>query len=207
MQTYNFDGVDLDWEYPRAPDRSGREEDFKNFPVFLRRLRSALKNANSEYGISVTIPISFWHLQHFDIRSMQESVDWFNTMSYDLHGKWDLSTDYGKEHGAFLNAHTNLTEIADMLDLLWRNNINPQMVNLGLAFYGRSATVADPACSHPGCPFVSAGRAGHCSNEPGVLLNTEIDDIIRSENLKPTFDKEAAVKWISWGTHRSVGIV
>lgn len=89
----------LSREYPRAPDRSGREEDYKNFPVFVQRFRSALKNANSEYGISITIPISFWYLQHFDIKRLQESVDSFNIMSYD-HGKWDLSTDYGKEHGA-----------------------------------------------------------------------------------------------------------
>ncbi|OAQ61835.1 class V chitinase [Pochonia chlamydosporia 170] len=125
-------------------------------------------------------------------------------MSYDLYGKWDPSTDYGKEHGAFLNAHTNLTEIRDMLDLLWRNDINPQMVTLGFAFYGRSATAASPGCVNPGCQFVSAGLSGLCSNEAGVLLNTEIDQIIKENSLTPNFDKEAAIKWISWGGNQWV---
>lgn len=85
-----------------------------------------------------------------------------------------------------------------MLDLLWRNNINPQLVNLGLAFYGRSATAASPSYVSPGCPFVSSGNAGVCSGEAGVLLNTEISNIIQTHGLTPTFDREAAIKHISW---------
>lgn len=66
----------------------------------MQRLRQALKKANPEYGVSVTLPISFWYLQHFDIKALQQSVDWFNIMSYDLHGSWDLYTDEGKQSGA-----------------------------------------------------------------------------------------------------------
>lgn len=40
--------------------------------------------------------------------------------------------------GSFAYAHTNLTEINEGLELLWRNNINPERVNMGLGFYGRS---------------------------------------------------------------------
>ncbi len=35
------------------------------------------------------------------------------------------------------------------LDLLWRNNINPERVNLGLGFYGRSKSNYFP---RPGKP-------------------------------------------------------
>jgi chitinase len=31
-----------------------------------------------------------------------------------------------------------LTEINEGLELLWRNNINPERVNMGFGFYGRS---------------------------------------------------------------------
>lgn len=44
-------------------------------------------------------------------------------MSYDMHGTWDKES---KWLGAYLNAHTNLTEIESLgLDLLWRMNIPP----------------------------------------------------------------------------------
>lgn len=59
MSTYDFDGVDLDWEYPGADDRSGRDEDFETFPVFLRRLKAALKASGGRDGVSITLPASY----------------------------------------------------------------------------------------------------------------------------------------------------
>jgi GH18 family chitinase len=63
--------------------------------------------------------------------------------SYDLHGTWDKGN---KWTGNFLNAHTNLTEIDDALDLIWRNDINPGQVVMGIAFYdGLSQPRRNPA--------------------------------------------------------------
>lgn len=59
MSTYDFDGVDLDWEYPVAEDRSGRKEDFKNFPTFLKNLKQALKSTGGRDEVSLTLPASF----------------------------------------------------------------------------------------------------------------------------------------------------
>lgn len=56
-------------------------------------------------------------------------------MTYDIHGVWDSNVT---SLGSYAYAHTNLTEIDSALELLWRNNINPSRVNLGLGFYGRS---------------------------------------------------------------------
>lgn len=66
---------------------------------------------------------------------MEPIVDWFNVMTYDLHGTWDAGV---KSIGNIVQAHTNLTEINLALQLLWRNNIDPAKVNMGLGFYGRS---------------------------------------------------------------------
>lgn len=89
LSTYGFDGVDIDWEYPVADDRGGRTEDLRNFPTFMANLKSALRQGGSTRELSVTLPTSYWYLQHFDIEALQHSVDYFNYMSYDLHGTWD----------------------------------------------------------------------------------------------------------------------
>jgi GH18 family chitinase len=39
MIEYDFDSIDLDWEYLIADDRGGREEDINNFPKFLSNLK------------------------------------------------------------------------------------------------------------------------------------------------------------------------
>lgn len=52
-----------------------------------------------------------------------------------IDGVWDSNVT---SIGSFAYAHTNLTEINLALELLWRNNINPGRVNMGLGFYGRS---------------------------------------------------------------------
>ncbi|BCS04193.1 glycoside hydrolase family 18 protein [Aspergillus luchuensis] len=201
MSTYDLDGVDIDWEYPAADDRSGRPEDFDNFPKFLKNLKAALKRTGGRDGLSITLPASFWYLQHFDIGNMKKSVDFFNIMTYDLHGTWDKGN---KWTGEFLDAHTNLTEIKASLDLLWRNNIPPDQVVLGIAFYGRAYTIADPSCTKPGCLFASGAEAGDCSHEVGILMNSEIDEIIAGKRPRITYDKDAAVKMITWDDNQWV---
>ncbi|THX63759.1 glycoside hydrolase, partial [Aureobasidium pullulans] len=195
MSTYDFDGVDIDWEYPAADDRSGRPEDFDNFPSFICRLKESLKYADGRNGLSITLPASYWYLQHFDIKKLVNDVDWFNIMSYDLHGTWDKGN---KWTGAYLGAHTNLTEIQDAIDLLWRNDITPDKVVMGLAFYGRAFSATSTSCMEPGCTYESGALLGKCSQEISILLNSEIDELVAEKNLQPQLYEDAAVKVATW---------
>jgi chitinase len=43
METYGFDDVDIDWEYPIAEERSGRAADLDKYTSFLKNLRNALR--------------------------------------------------------------------------------------------------------------------------------------------------------------------
>ena len=137
MREYGFDGVDIDWEYPGAPDRAGNPADIRNFVTWMRRLR---KRLGSQYGLTITVPSSYWYMRHFDVQGLAEATDWLNVMTYDLHGVWDAPNP---NTGPYLNSHTNLTEIDQALDLLWRNDVPPDKVALGLGFYGRSFTLED----------------------------------------------------------------
>lgn len=52
LQNYGFDGVDIDWEYPVASERSGKKEDYDNAVTFLQNLRKALGSSGHKYGLS-----------------------------------------------------------------------------------------------------------------------------------------------------------
>lgn len=198
MATYDFDGVDIDWEYPAADDRAGRPADFENFPIFIRNLKTALATSSGgRNGLTLTLPVSYWYLRHFDIVKLQDSVEFFNIMSYDLHGTWDEGKDWTQP---WLNSHTNLTEITEYLDLLWRNDIAPDKVVLGLAFYSRTFGLANPSCMSPGgnCYFHSGGAPGRCSTNVGTLMGAEVKEILDTTGIQPVLDRAAAVKMFSY---------
>jgi GH18 family chitinase len=198
MRTYGFDGVDLDWEYPGAPDRGGSPADTANFVALLQDMRAGF---GTTYGISATLPSSYWYLRWFDLAGMEPYLDWFNFMSYDIHGVWDGQNQFT---GPYVRPHTNLTEIDEGLDLLWRNSIDPSKVTLGLGWYGRSFTLTDPSCTTPGCTFSAGGNAGPCTGTAGILSNAEITSVISANSLTPVMDAAAAIKWIVWDSNQWV---
>ena len=40
LNRYGFDGLDIDWEYPGAGDRGGRDDDTANFVLLMKTLRT-----------------------------------------------------------------------------------------------------------------------------------------------------------------------
>ncbi|KAL4749617.1 hypothetical protein BDW72DRAFT_194648 [Aspergillus terricola var. indicus] len=198
MRQYGFDGVDLDWEYPGAGDRGGKPEDTDNYVLLLKTLRETFDASGNTYGLTFTAPSSYWYLRGFDLPNMAKYADWINVMTYDLHGVWDANNPIG----SIVQGHTNLTEIKSALQLFWRAEISPAQLVLGFGFYGRSFTLADPACNKPGCPFSGAAKAESCSGTGGMLAHYEILSILQGgkkrDKLKVTHDKDAAVNYLTF---------
>ncbi|KAL8692321.1 MAG: hypothetical protein Q9218_002638, partial [Villophora microphyllina] len=208
LTKYNLDGVDIDWEYPAAPDRGGKVDDTEGYVLLMSDIRDAFDQINPAWEATVTVPTSYWYLRGFDVTSLQDYVDWFNVMSYDLHGMWD---QHNKFTGPYLEGHTNITEIEQGLDLLWRNGIGPNKVVLGFAFYGRSFTMSDPGCSKPGCTFSTSGIKGDCTNTGGILSYSELSSRNKSLDVHTFYDPKSTVKynvyngnqWISYDDQES----
>ena len=57
----------------------------------------------------------FNNMRGFDIVKIDPIIDFFNIMTYDIHGTWDSSDNW---IGAIAQAHTNLTEIELSMQLL-----------------------------------------------------------------------------------------
>jgi len=91
VQKYNFDGMDLDWEYPA--ERGGEPIDKDDYVQLIKELKTGLAEAGLILSCSVgpgkdTIDDSY-HLQQ-----MAEYVDILNVMAYDYHGSWDPVTGH-----------------------------------------------------------------------------------------------------------------
>jgi chitinase len=118
-----------------------------------------------------------------------------------------------KYTGLYILGHTNITEIDEALDLLWRNDVDPKNVVMGFTFYGRSFTMANPDCSEPNgiCRFSTAGVPGSCSDTAGILIYSEIKSLNGTLNVDTYYDPKSTVKykvfdgtqWVSYDDEES----
>lgn len=94
VTTYNFDGVDVDWEFPGIlSSQAGYEKyttavDIKNLNSLLKELRegfnSLQESGGSNYILSVATPPTDWGTDRFDYKTINKYCDYVNMMSYDL---------------------------------------------------------------------------------------------------------------------------
>ena len=224
MSLMNFDGIDIDWEYPTTPERSGSLADTDNFLAFVQEARASF---GSSYSLSIAAPSGYWYLRNFRIAEMAQSLDYIVYMTYDIHGNWDYSIP---SLGGFLNGHTNLTEIIESINMLMKAGVPSNKILMGLGFYGRSFAQEDPSCYTPGsCKFKNPGKVipeidnyevtatpGECTKAGGTLAYFEIAVIkMTPANIRyqKTFEKEAMVvmaynqnDWVSFDDETTIKI-
>lgn len=201
--TYGFDGIDLDWEFPGIPDRGGSPEDRENYATLVREMRDAF--SGHQLSVSMAVPVGGQNanLVYFDIVELNKHLDFFNIMSYDLHGAWSESGP--------IWSHTDLTEIREALNVYYKNDIAPCRLVLGFAAYGRTFTLADPDCFEPGCLYSGPGEAGECHGE-GEISYIDIDRKINAGDFDENiFDSESMSmylvsgdQWISYDNEETV---
>lgn len=142
INTYKFDGIDLDWEYPGYSPHGGSPADKQNFTLLLQELRTALNNHSVQTGKSYLLTSCFGaaasHMQHIDWVGILPLVDYVNLMTYDFHGSWDPVSNHhtplypsavGDPHWCFDGAFSFITQTYQ---------VPPQKINLGVAFYGKA---------------------------------------------------------------------
>ncbi|TNV73228.1 hypothetical protein FGO68_gene2295 [Halteria grandinella] len=101
MKRYQFDGVDIDWEYPVSgglPNNKYRPEDSQNYVLLCKTLRQILDTQGAadgrHYLLTVAAAAGDDKYANFKLSEMAPYLDWFNIMSYDYHGSWETQTNH-----------------------------------------------------------------------------------------------------------------
>ncbi|XP_023037373.1 probable chitinase 2 [Drosophila willistoni] len=174
IRKYNFDGLDLDWEYPTQ--RGGSPRDRENFVTFTKELREEFDN----HGLLLTSAIGASKSvidEAYDVRQLSRYLDYLHIMCYDYHGSWDRKVGYNAPLSN-TNKDDPLT-VEFTIDYLLKLGAPPSKLVLGLPFYGRTFKANGEGNLND--PTDAAGFQGPFTREDGFLGYNEICSILSNK--------------------------
>lgn len=212
IRTYNFDGVDIDWEYPVCcglGSNTYRPEDRENYTLLLQELRTQLDAAAAEddrtYLLTIAAPAGYDKIANLEPDGIAASCDWINVMTYDLHGAWDMTAT---NHHSKLYANPDdpgddeIAErynVASSIQTYLDAGVPASELVVGLPFYGRAwggVGSANGGLFQPGTTVPPGTWDDWSSGSTGINDWFEIEEFIASGEYTRYWDDHSKVPWL-----------
>lgn len=212
LRQRGFDGLDMDWEYPKGSD------DKKNFVSLLKELREAFEAESQEIRqtrllLTAAVPVGPDNVRGgYDVPAVASYLDFINLMAYDFHGKWERETG----HNAPLYSPSSDSEWRKQLSVDFAANLWVKMgapkdkLIIGMPTYGRSFTLSNTERYKVNSPASGGGKAGEYTKESGFLAYYEICELLLN-GAAYVWDEEMKVpymvdgdQWVGFDDERSI---
>ena len=147
METYGFDGIDIDWEYPGGgglASNTSRPQDTENFTLLLQAVRNELDTrgaaSNRHYLLTIAAPAGAGKIANIEVEQIHSLLDFINIMTYDFNGPWSAVSNFNAPlHPSSGDPTSTPGANADaaIQNYLGRGVPSDKLV-LGVPFYGRA---------------------------------------------------------------------
>ena len=207
IEEHGFDGLDLDWEYPKCWQvdcSKGPDSDKENFALWVKELKEAFKPKG--YLLSAAVSPSKKVMDvGYDIPSIARDLDWIAVMSYDYHGHWDKKTG----HVSPMYAHPEDDYDYFNTDFTMRywveNGAPPNKLVMGMPLYGQAFTLNSPDNTGLNAPANQKGQAGEFTRAAGFLAYYEICDMVKNRGYNVVEDPEGRLGPYAYKDRQWVG--
>ncbi len=131
MITYGYDGVDVDWEHPQSTVQKN------NLTKFIEELDSTFYELDPEFLITMAVPTSNWSGQWYDFSSLRPHVDFFNAMTYDIHGSWSSNAGHNSPLYQSPPGDPDGSVETGINYLINTRGLPDSKINMGIPFWGK----------------------------------------------------------------------
>ena len=192
IEEHGFDGLDLDWEYPKCWQvdcSKGPDSDKEAFALWIKELKEAFKPKGYLLSAAVSPSKKVMDLG-YDIPSIARDLDWIAVMSYDYHGHWDKKTGHVSPMYAHPEDDYDYFN-TDFTMRYWVEKGAPaNKLVMGMPLYGQAFTLNSADNHGLNAPANQKGQAGQFTRAAGFLAYYEICDMVKNGGYQVVEDPQ-----------------
>uniref|UniRef100_A0A8D0AJP2 chitinase n=1 Tax=Sander lucioperca TaxID=283035 RepID=A0A8D0AJP2_SANLU len=173
LRMYEFDGLDIDWEYPA--NRGGPPQDKQYYSVFLEEMRAAFENEAKQSNKARL-------LMSAAVSAGKDTIDSAYQIPKLGHLQALSVTTFTSIHKSNLVPEPRTFPLfQDYAMNYWKSQGAPaEKLIVGFPTYGNTFTLRNPANHGVGAPIAGAGTPGKYTQEAGELAYFEICGFLKN---------------------------